>query len=137
MRVQSEITASIEMGLLVLLGVGVEDGEADAKTISRKLATLRIFDDSAGLMNRSALEAKGSILLVSQFTLYGDARKGRRPSFITAAREDQAEALYELTGRELTLCGLVVAYGTFGAKMQVELINDGPVTILLDSKKLF
>lgn len=137
MRVQSEITASIQTGLLVLLGVGVEDGEADAKTIARKLATLRIFDDSGGLMNRSATEASGSILLVSQFTLYGDARKGRRPSFIMAAREIQAKALYELTGHELTLSGLVVAYGTFGAKMQVELINDGPVTILLDSKKLF
>ncbi|MBC5829378.1 MAG: D-tyrosyl-tRNA(Tyr) deacylase [Candidatus Eremiobacteraeota bacterium] len=136
-RVQSEITASIQTGLLVLLGVGVEDGEADAKTIARKLATLRIFDDSGGLMNRSATEASGSILLVSQFTLYGDARKGRRPSFIMAAREIQAKALYELTGHELTLSGLVVAYGTFGAKMQVELINDGPVTILLDSKKLF
>lgn len=136
-RVHSEIVGSIETGLLVLLGVGVEDGQADAKTISRKLVALRIFDDSAGLMNRSVVEVGGSILLVSQFTLYGDVRKGRRPSFISAAREDQAKVLYELTGRELALCGLAVEYGSFGAKMQVELINDGPVTILLDSQKLF
>ncbi|MDQ6932631.1 MAG: D-aminoacyl-tRNA deacylase [Candidatus Eremiobacteraeota bacterium] len=136
-RVEAEIIGSIERGLLVLLGVGVDDGQEDAKAMARKLAALRIFNDSAGLMNRSVVDAAGSILLVSQFTLHGDARKGRRPSFIAAAREDRAKELYELTGRELTLGGVAVAYGRFGATMQVELTNDGPVTILLDTKKLF
>jgi len=136
-RVGDEVTGSIESGLLVLLGVGVDDEREDARAIAGKVAALRIFDDSAGLMNRSVLDAKGSILLVSQFTLHGDARRGRRPSFIGAARESPARELYELTGRELELNGLTVAYGKFGATMQVESINDGPVTILLDSKKLF
>lgn len=136
-RVKDEIVGSTQMGLVVLLGVAVDDGPEDSKAMARKLAALRIFNDSAGLMNRSVLDAKASILLVSQFTLHGDARKGRRPSFVAAAREDRAKELYELTGHELALCGIAMAYGTFGARMQVELTNDGPVTILLDTKKLF
>ncbi len=136
-RVGAQVTGSIDAGLLVLLGVGVDDSPADAKALAAKLTTLRIFSDSAGLMNLSVLDVRGSILLVSQFTLHGDARKGRRPSFIDAAREDHAQELYELTGRELALSGLPVSYGKFGATMEVESINEGPVTILLDTKKRF
>jgi D-aminoacyl-tRNA deacylase len=136
-RVDERITGSIGPGLLVLLGVGAADSERDARYIAEKIANLRIFQDDAGLMNRSVIDAGGAILLVSQFTLHGDARKGRRPSFITAAKEPRASELYELTGAELHALGLHVEYGEFGADMQVELVNDGPVTILLDSEKLF
>jgi D-aminoacyl-tRNA deacylase len=136
-RVDERITGSIERGLMVLLGVAVADAERDARYVAEKIANLRIFPDDAGLMNRSVLEAGGAILLVSQFTLHGDARKGRRPSFITAAKEPSASELYELTGAELHKFGLQVEYGEFGADMQVELVNDGPVTILLDSEKIF
>jgi len=131
--VDGRVTGSISAGLLVLLGVG----ENDARHIAEKIANLRIFTDENGLMNRSVLEIGGAILLVSQFTLHGDARKGRRPSFIAAAKEPLASALYERTGRELHALGLHVEYGEFGADMQVELVNDGPVTILLDSEKAF
>jgi D-tyrosyl-tRNA(Tyr) deacylase len=120
---------------MVLLGVA--DREDDARAMAEKIANLRIFPDDAGLMNRSVLETGGAILLVSQFTLYGDARKGRRPSFIAAAKEPLASDLYERTGSELARLGLPVQYGEFGADMQVELINDGPVTILLDSQRVF
>ncbi len=136
-RVDERTTGSIELGLMVLLGVAAADSERDARYIAEKVANLRIFPDEAGLMNRSVLEAGGAILLVSQFTLHGDARKGRRPSFITAAKEPRASELYELTGAELHALGLRVEYGEFGADMQVELVNDGPVTILLDSEKIF
>ena len=136
-RVDERVTGCIDTGLMVLLGVAVADTERDARYIAEKIANLRIFPDEAGLMNRSVLEARGAILLVSQFTLHGDARKGRRPSFITAAKEPRASELYELTGRELAAFGLPVEYGEFGADMQVELLNDGPVTILLDSEKAF
>jgi D-tyrosyl-tRNA(Tyr) deacylase len=136
-RVAERTTGAIGPGLLVLVGVGVDDADADACWMADKIAGLRIFQDDAGLMNRSVVESKGSVLLVSQFTLFGDARKGRRPSFITAAKEPLASGLYERTGRELEKAGLVVAYGEFGADMTVELVNDGPVTILLDSKRLF
>jgi D-tyrosyl-tRNA(Tyr) deacylase len=135
--VDNEITGSIDSGLMVLLGVAVRDTQADAKHLAEKIAHLRIFVDDQGLMNRSVLDTGGAVLLVSQFTLYGDARKGRRPSFIEAAREPMASELYERTGHELTALGLRVAYGIFGADMQVELINDGPVTILLDSERHF
>ena len=135
--VDGEITGSIDRGLMVLLGVGVDDDERDAQTMAEKLAHLRIFEDDDGLMNRSVTDARGGVLLVSQFTLFGDVRKGRRPSFITAAREDLARPLYELTGSLLERGGLPVAYGVFGAHMDVELINDGPVTILLDTKRVF
>jgi D-aminoacyl-tRNA deacylase len=136
-RVAERITGAIEAGLLVLVGVGVDDSDADAKWMAEKIAGLRIFHDDAGLMNRSVVESNGAVLLVSQFTLFGDARKGRRPSFITAAKEPLASGLYERTGRELDSIGITVAYGEFGADMAVELVNDGPVTILLDSKRLF
>jgi D-tyrosyl-tRNA(Tyr) deacylase len=136
-RVAGRLTGAIETGLLVLVGVGVDDEERDATWMAEKIAALRIFRDGDGLMNRSVKEAGGSVLLVSQFTLHGDVRKGRRPSFITAAREPQARTLYERVGSEIEAGGLVVAYGEFGADMDVELVNQGPVTILLDSKRLF
>ncbi|MBV8639112.1 MAG: D-tyrosyl-tRNA(Tyr) deacylase [Candidatus Eremiobacteraeota bacterium] len=136
-RVDDRITGKIGQGLLVLVGVGVADDSGDARWTAEKVANLRIFIDDAGLMNRSVLDVGGAVLLVSQFTLHGDARKGRRPSFITAAKEPLASDLYEETGRELEKLGLEVAYGEFGADMQVELINDGPVTILLDSDRTF
>lgn len=136
-RVEERTTGSIGPGLVVLLGVAVADREDDARHMAEKIANLRIFPDNAGLMNRSVLEMGGAILLVSQFTLYGDARKGRRPSFIAAAKEPLASELYERTGLELQRLGLPVQYGEFGADMQVELVNDGPVTILLDSERIF
>lgn len=129
-------TARIGSGLTVLLGVETDDTEQDARYICDKLAELRIFDDENGVPNRSVTEAGGSILLVSQFTLLGDARKGRRPSYIRAARPEVSVPLYEwckacLAGRVPLQCG------TFGADMRVALVNDGPFTILLDSKKEF
>lgn len=136
-RVDERVTGEIERGLLVLVGVAVDDVESDATWMAEKLAGLRIFEDDAGLMNRSVTEIGGAILVVSQFTLHGDARKGRRPSFITAAKEPLARDLYERVGTELERLGLPVAYGEFGADMAVSLVNDGPVTILLDSKRTF
>jgi D-tyrosyl-tRNA(Tyr) deacylase len=136
-RVEERTTGGIGAGLVVLLGVAVADREDDARHMAEKVANLRIFPDDAGLMNRSVLEIGGAILLVSQFTLYGDARKGRRPSFIAAAKEPLASELYERTGLEFERLGLHVQYGEFGADMQVELVNDGPVTILLDSERVF
>jgi D-tyrosyl-tRNA(Tyr) deacylase len=122
---------------MVLVGVGVDDSERDAEMAAEKVANLRIFPDEAGLMNRSVRESGGGVLLVSQFTLHGDVRKGRRPSFITAAREELAEPLYERVGALLEREGLRVGYGVFGAHMDVELVNDGPVTILIDTKRTF
>lgn len=136
-RVGDRLTGSIDAGLMVLVGVHVDDKPDDARFIAEKIAHLRIFTDDDGLMNRSVVDVGGSVLLVSQFTLYGDARKGRRPSFITAAREPLARELYERVGREIASGGVPVAYGEFGADMAVELVNDGPVTILLDSAKTF
>jgi D-aminoacyl-tRNA deacylase len=136
-RVDERITGSIGAGLMVLLGVAAADTERDARYVAEKIANLRIFQDDAGLMNRSVVDVGGAVLLVSQFTLHGDARKGRRPSFIAAAKEPRASELYELTGAELDALGLHVEYGEFGADMKVELVNDGPVTILLDSEKVF
>lgn len=135
--VDQTIVGKIDRGLMVLLGVAVGDEDADAQTMSEKIANLRIFSDEAGLMNLSVKDVSGGVLLISQFTLHGDARKGRRPSFITAAREDVAKPLYERVGQLLGRDGLVVGYGIFGAHMDVELVNDGPVTILLDTKKAF
>jgi D-aminoacyl-tRNA deacylase len=135
--VRGNVTGSCEAGLLVFLGVGVEDTERDAEQMAEKVANLRIFGDAAGLMNCSVTDVSGGVLLVSQFTLHGDARKGRRPSFIGAAREELAKPLYERTGALLEARGLPVWYGIFGEHMDVELVNDGPVTILLDTKKLF
>ncbi|MFN2527658.1 MAG: D-aminoacyl-tRNA deacylase [Candidatus Baltobacteraceae bacterium] len=136
-RVDGRTIGTIEGGLCVLLGVGVDDTPADAQAIASKVAGLRVFRDDEGLMNRSLADCGGALLLISQFTLHGDVRKGRRPSFITAAREELARALYDLTGKLLEQDGLRVAYGEFGAMMDLELINDGPVTILIDSKRTF
>lgn len=135
--VEDALTGAIETGLAVLLGVAVDDEERDAQLMAEKVAGLRVFEDAGGLMNLSVSDVGGAVLLISQFTLLGDARKGRRPSFIRAAREESARALYELTGSLLERVGLRVAYGVFGADMQVQLVNDGPVTILLDSKRVF
>ena len=128
---------SIGRGLVVLVGVAPEDGAAEAQWLADKVANLRIFEDDAGKMNRSLLEIGGEALVVSQFTLYGDARKGRRPSFIRAAQGSQAEAVYESAVAALEGLGVRCATGEFGAMMNVELINEGPVTILLDSDKVF
>lgn len=136
-RVAGATVGKIGRGLCTLLGVGVDDAQPDAHTIAQKIAGLRIFADDAGAMNRSIREAGGAVLLISQFTLHGDVRRGRRPSFIAAAKEDLARPLYELTGKLLEDLGLPVAYGEFGASMQVELTSDGPVTILIDSKRTF
>ncbi len=129
--------ARIGRGLLVLLGVGEGDGEPEADYMARKMADLRIFEDEEGRMNRSVTEVGGAVLLVSQFTLYGDCRKGRRPSFSHAAAPEQAERLYELVAARLRDAGLEVGTGRFQEMMQVELVNDGPVTILLDSDRAF
>jgi D-tyrosyl-tRNA(Tyr) deacylase len=136
-RVGDRTTGEIAHGLMVLLGVGVDDDERDARWMAEKIATLRIFRDDDELMNRSVIDAGGSVLLVSQFTLHGDVRKGRRPSFVAAAKGAVAESLYELTGKAIAEQGLRVEYGEFGADMDVELVNQGPVTILIDSKRAF
>lgn len=136
-RVEEVTIGEIGGGLLVLLGVGIDDGDGDARAMAEKIAGLRVFPDDHGLMNRSIQEHGGAVMLVSQFTLHGDARRGRRPSFVAAAKEPQARALYQLTGHTLEALGVRVAYGEFGARMEVELINEGPVTILLDTKRTF
>ena len=130
-------TGEIGQGLLVLVGVEQGDGPPDIQYVASKIRDLRIFPDDAGKMNRSVLDIKGGILVVSQFTLSGDARNGRRPSFASAAPPEIARALYEDVVRELQASGLRVATGEFQAMMQVALVNDGPVTILLDSRKNF
>ncbi|NLW49637.1 MAG: D-tyrosyl-tRNA(Tyr) deacylase [Candidatus Brocadiaceae bacterium] len=136
-RVDGRAVARIGPGLAVLLGVGADDEEADAQYMAGKMAGLRVFSDAEGQMNLSVRDCGGSVLLVSQFTLYGDCRKGRRPSFTGAAEPSRAEALYELTARTLEEQGLPVRRGVFGAHMEVALVNDGPVTVLLDSGKVF
>jgi D-aminoacyl-tRNA deacylase len=125
------------MGLLILLGVGREDTPAVAVTMAERITNLRIFEDHQRKMNRSLLDVKGSALVVSQFTLYGDARGQRRPSFIAAAPPDRAKKLYEEFSEALRRLGVAVATGAFQAMMSVELVNEGPVTILLDSDKTF
>lgn len=135
--VADRITGEIGAGLLVLLGVEQGDGLPDLQYITAKIRDLRIFADQEGKMNRSVLDLQGSVLVVSQFTLAGDARNGRRPSFASAAPPSIARALYEDVVRELKASGLHVETGEFQAMMQVSLVNDGPVTILLDSKKTF
>jgi D-aminoacyl-tRNA deacylase len=122
-------------GLLILLGIEPDDGPADAEWLCKKIATMRIFSDEAGLMNRSIQDTEGSLLVVSQFTLHASTKKGNRPSFIRAARPEQAIPLYEWFVRQLALeSGRPVYTGEFGADMQVQLVNDGPVTIWMDSK---
>ena len=135
--VEGRVTGEIGAGLLVLLGVGREDTPAVAASMAEKVANLRIFEDDQGKMNRSLLDVKGAALAVSQFTLYGDARGQRRPSFISAAPPEQAAALYEAFNEALRRLGITVATGIFQAMMSVELVNEGPVTILLDSDKKF
>ena len=135
--VQGSITGEIGPGLLVLLGVGHEDGEADLNYMVAKVCGLRVFEDADGKMNRSVREVGGSVLAVSQFTLYGDVRRGKRPSFDDAAPPEQARHLYELFVAGIRADGLRCETGRFQEMMQVELVNEGPVTILLDSKKLF
>ena len=135
--VSGECVGRIETGLVVLLGVEKGDGPKDAEYMSEKISGLRIFADDQDRMNLSVADIGGSVLMISQFTLLGDVRKGRRPSFIDAAEPELADKLYELCNQSLRLQGLNVATGIFRADMQVQLINDGPVTILLDSRKLF
>jgi D-tyrosyl-tRNA(Tyr) deacylase len=136
-RIGGRTSGEIDRGLLVLVGVAADDATSDVQYLAGKVRDLRIFDDDAGKMNRTVAETGGGVLVVSQFTLYGDARKGRRPSFDGAAPPVVARALYEELVRDLRASGLTVATGEFQARMDVELVNDGPVTILLDSKKLF
>ena len=135
--VDDRVTGEIGPGLLVLLGVEDGDGPADVHYIASKTRDLRIFADEAGKMNLSVIDRQGAVLVVSQFTLAGDARNGRRPSFASAAQPQIAKALYEDVVRELKGSGLRVETGEFQAMMQVALVNDGPVTILLDSRKTF
>lgn len=131
------VTGAVQAGLCVLLGVGTQDTDADAQWLADKVADLRIFEDEAGKMNRSVLEVSGGVLAISQFTLYGDARKGTRPGFIDAARPEVAQPLYAKFCDLLRARGLAVGEGVFRATMQVRIVNQGPVTLLLDSKKLF
>ncbi len=135
--VDGETIGEIAGGLLVLLGVATADGDDDARYLAKKVLDLRIFRDDAGAMNRSLAEAGGAVLAVSQFTLLGDARHGRRPSFIAAAPPERGRELYARFVAELHALGATVATGRFGATMAVRSVNDGPVTILLDSAKLF
>ena len=135
--VNDQITGEIGQGYMVLIGVQVAHSEKDAAYIAEKVATLRVFEDSAGKMNLALADVGGAILAVSQFTLLGDARGGRRPSFIAAARPEEANPLYEAVVADWRARDLVVETGIFGADMAVSLVNDGPVTLLLDSQKLF
>lgn len=136
-RIEGKTMGEIGRGLLVLVGVGATDTAEDAIYLGGKIADLRLFSDSEGKMNLSIRDVPGAFLVVSQFTLYGDCRKGRRPSYTDSAPPEQAIPLYGLFVQRLRETGLPVATGTFGAMMDVELINDGPVTLLLDSKKIF
>ena len=135
--VNGEIAGQIGLGLLVLLGVGRDDTEADATYLAEKIARLRVFEDAQGKMNRSVQDVGGSVLAVSQFTLYGDVRRGKRPSFDAAAPPERAHQLYEFFVEQIRSAGLRCETGRFQEMMQVELVNEGPVTILLDSGKGF
>jgi D-tyrosyl-tRNA(Tyr) deacylase len=135
--VNQVVSGSIQRGFLVLVGMADNDEEKDALWIAEKIAGLRVFEDADEKMNLSLADVQGAILLVSQFTLFGDCRKGRRPSFVEAARPEKARALYEKLAVNLRQLGLVVETGVFQAHMEVRLLNDGPVTLLLDSRKLF
>jgi D-aminoacyl-tRNA deacylase len=134
--VEGEVLASVGTGILALVGVREDDTESDASYVAEKLVNMRIFEDDGGKMNLSVVDIGGEALIVSQFTLYGDARKGRRPSFTDAARGEHAKLLYERVC-ELAGQSVPVSRGVFGAEMQVSLVNDGPVTILLDSRRQF
>ena len=134
--IDGNVNGKIEKGFMVLMGIDEKDEQKDLDYICDKLMGLRIFEDEEGKMNRSIIDAGGSILLISQFTLYGDARKGKRPSFIRAARPEKAIPLYEAARAKMSE-KVHVETGIFGAEMKVELVNDGPVTILLDSERTF
>ena len=136
-KVDGQLTGEIAKGLLVLLGVAQDDGETDADYLAEKICGLRIFEDEAGKMNLNVAEVGGAVLAVSQFTLFGDVRRGKRPSFDAAARPEQAKALYEHFVKCVRSGGLRCETGRFQEMMEVELVNSGPVTILLDSKKTF
>jgi D-tyrosyl-tRNA(Tyr) deacylase len=136
-EVENSIVGEIGPGVLVLLGVARDDDVGDADYLAEKIINLRIFTDDEGKMNRSLLEVAGAMLAVSQFTLFGDARKGRRPSYIEAAEQEKASALYQYFVERVRTRSVKVETGIFQATMKVSLVNDGPVTILLDSKKLF
>ena len=136
-RVEGRLVSRIDAGLLVLLGVGREDGEGDADYLADKIVHLRVFPDAAGQMNRSLLESGGAALVVSQFTLYGDSRRGRRPGFSGAAAPEDANRLYERLASLLRAAGVRTETGVFRAMMDVALVNQGPVTLLLDSRKGF
>jgi D-tyrosyl-tRNA(Tyr) deacylase len=135
--VGNDVMGEIGCGLLVLLGVGVEDSAADADYLSAKVIGLRLFEDESGKMNKAVGEVGGKVLVVSQFTLYGDVRRGKRPSFAAAAPPGRARDLYQYFVERVRATGLQCETGRFQAMMQVELVNDGPVTILLDSSKAF
>ncbi len=135
--VNGEITGQIGLGLLVLLGVGRDDTEADVIYLAEKIAGLRVFEDDQGKMNRSVQDVEGSVLAVSQFTLYGDVTRGKRPSFDAAAPPEKARQLYDFFVEQIRAAGLRCETGRFQEMMQVELVNEGPVTILLDSRKGF
>jgi D-tyrosyl-tRNA(Tyr) deacylase len=135
--VQGSVTGEIAAGLVILLGVGRDDTSSVAVRMAERIANLRIFENDQGKMNRSLLDTGGSALVVSQFTLYGDARGQRRPSFVAAAASEQAKKLYEEFSEALRRLGITVVTGVFQAMMSVELVNEGPVTILLDSDKTF
>lgn len=137
MTVDGDVIGKIGRGYMILIGVSAEDGDKDVKYMADKVPNLRIFEDEDGKMNRSILDVGGEILAVSQFTLYGDARGGRRPSFSTAARPEMANELYEKLVEAWRAQGLHVETGRFRAEMQVALVNDGPVTLLMDSVKTF
>ncbi|MGI2326495.1 D-aminoacyl-tRNA deacylase [Planococcus sp. YIM B11945] len=132
--VEGNITGAIDSGYVLLVGITHEDTVEDANYVAAKIAQLRLFEDEDGKMNRSILENGGDVLSISQFTLYGDVKKGRRPSFISAARPEQAEPLWQAFNEALRENGLIVETGIFGAMMDVQLVNDGPVTILVESK---
>jgi D-tyrosyl-tRNA(Tyr) deacylase len=133
--VEGRVVSAIQRGFLVLLGISEDDTQDDVIWIAGKIAGLRVFVDSDGKMNLALADVNGSVLLVSQFTLYGDCRKGRRPSFVKAARPEKANALYESVAAEMRGQGVPVQMGTFQAHMDVRLLNDGPVTLLLDSRQ--
>ena len=135
--VDDEVTGAIGWGLVVLLGVGSGDGEEEVNWLAEKVVGLRVFEDDKGKMNRSLAEIGGAMLVVSQFTLYGDCRRGRRPSFSGAAPRELAERVYQAFVARVRAAGIEVATGVFRALMNVELVNDGPVTFLLDSRKQF
>ncbi len=135
--VEGKPTGVIGAGLCVLVGVGQQDAEADAQWLADKVCDLRIFEDEQGKMNRSLVDVKGALLAISQFTLYGDARQGRRPAFVDAAPPDKAKPLYDRFCALARARGVDVQEGVFRATMQVRIVNEGPVTLLLDSKKTF